>query len=93
MDPLVARIVRELQRMTLAEADALGTRLDAEHGGAGSEFALYPVQREVWGIAEAEKVYNTYWPAVELTIDSRDRKLNSMKRGAAADVRFRHRAD
>ncbi|ADB17220.1 DNA-directed RNA polymerase, beta subunit [Pirellula staleyi DSM 6068] len=32
-------------------------------------------------IAEAEKVYKQHWPNVELAIDNRDRKLNSMKRG------------
>jgi DNA-directed RNA polymerase subunit beta len=32
-------------------------------------------------IDEAEKVYKNLWPAVELAIDQRDRKLNSMKRG------------
>jgi len=31
--------------------------------------------------AEAEKVYRAHWPTVELAIDNRDRKLNSMKRG------------
>ena len=31
--------------------------------------------------AEVEKVYKTFWPAVEAAIDARDRKLNSMKRG------------
>src|SRR5690606_27664237 len=30
---------------------------------------------------EAEKVFKNLWPAVELAIDQRDRKLNSMKRG------------
>ncbi len=55
--PLISGLVSELRRMTLAEADALGAHMDAEYGGAGSEFALYPVQREEWGIAEAEKVH------------------------------------
>src|SRR6185436_1201021 len=32
-------------------------------------------------IAEAEKVYKQHWANVEQTIDDRDRKLNSMKRG------------
>jgi DNA-directed RNA polymerase subunit beta len=31
--------------------------------------------------ADVEKTYKTMWPAVELAIDERDRKLNSMKRG------------
>ncbi len=31
--------------------------------------------------AEIEKVHKTYWPAVEMAIDVRDRILNSMKRG------------
>lgn len=31
--------------------------------------------------ADVRKVYKQYWPAVEETIDNRDRKLNSMKRG------------
>jgi len=32
-------------------------------------------------IADAEKIYKQYWPAVEEVIDIRDRELNSMKRG------------
>ncbi len=32
-------------------------------------------------IADAEKVFKTNWASVELAIDERDRKLNSMKRG------------
>jgi DNA-directed RNA polymerase subunit beta len=32
-------------------------------------------------IADAEKVVKAHWPNVELAIDNRDRKLNSMKRG------------
>ncbi|MCA9205310.1 MAG: DNA-directed RNA polymerase subunit beta, partial [Planctomycetales bacterium] len=32
-------------------------------------------------IADAEKAYKQFWPAVEDAIDTRDRKLNSMKRG------------
>jgi DNA-directed RNA polymerase subunit beta len=32
-------------------------------------------------IAEAEKMYKQHWVNVEQTIDDRDRKLNSMKRG------------
>ncbi|NNF44632.1 MAG: DNA-directed RNA polymerase subunit beta, partial [Phycisphaerales bacterium] len=32
-------------------------------------------------IAEIEKAYKEFWPAVEKAIDNRDRKLNSMKRG------------
>jgi DNA-directed RNA polymerase subunit beta len=31
--------------------------------------------------ADVEKLYKTMWPQVELAIDERDRKLNSMKRG------------
>ncbi len=31
--------------------------------------------------AEVERIYKTYWPAVEVAIDARDRQLNSMKRG------------
>ncbi len=31
--------------------------------------------------ADVRKVYKQFWPAVEETIDSRDRRLNSMKRG------------
>ncbi|MGE0378747.1 MAG: DNA-directed RNA polymerase subunit beta, partial [Planctomycetaceae bacterium] len=32
-------------------------------------------------IAEVNKIYKASWPAVELAIDDRDRKLNRMKRG------------
>jgi DNA-directed RNA polymerase subunit beta len=32
-------------------------------------------------IADAEKIYKSHWPAVEVAIDDRDRVLNSMKRG------------
>ena len=32
-------------------------------------------------IAEVEKLHKTKWPEIELAIDARDRKLNSMKRG------------
>ncbi len=32
-------------------------------------------------LEEVEKIYKIKWPAVEAAIDSRDRKLNSMKRG------------
>ena len=32
-------------------------------------------------IAEVEATYKSRWPAVEVAIDARDRKLNSMKRG------------
>ncbi len=31
--------------------------------------------------ADVEKIYKTHWPNVEQTMDDRDRKLNSMKRG------------
>ena len=31
--------------------------------------------------AEVEKIYRAAWPAVESTVDGRDRRLNSMKRG------------
>ncbi|HEY1598422.1 MAG TPA: DNA-directed RNA polymerase subunit beta [Pirellulales bacterium] len=31
--------------------------------------------------ADVEKTYKTMWPAVEVAIDERDRRLNSMKRG------------
>jgi len=31
--------------------------------------------------AEVEKVYKNLWPAVEASVDARDRRLNSMKRG------------
>jgi DNA-directed RNA polymerase subunit beta len=32
-------------------------------------------------IADAEKIYKSHWPAIEIAIDDRDRVLNSMKRG------------
>jgi DNA-directed RNA polymerase subunit beta len=32
-------------------------------------------------IAEVQRVHRTHWPEVEVAIDQRDRKLNSMKRG------------
>jgi DNA-directed RNA polymerase subunit beta len=32
-------------------------------------------------IADAEKIYKSHWPAIEVAIDDRDRVLNSMKRG------------
>jgi DNA-directed RNA polymerase subunit beta len=32
-------------------------------------------------IADVQKIYKTHWPAIEIAIDERDRKLNSMKRG------------
>jgi DNA-directed RNA polymerase subunit beta len=32
-------------------------------------------------IAEAQRIHKAHWPDVEAAIDSRDRKLNSMKRG------------
>jgi DNA-directed RNA polymerase subunit beta len=31
--------------------------------------------------ADVERIYKAHWPAVEQTLDDRDRKLNSMKRG------------
>lgn len=51
-DPRLVALARDICRLTLGEADALGRRLDELHAGAVIEFALAPLQRQEWALKQ-----------------------------------------
>ena len=55
--PEAASLVRALCRLTLSEADELGARLDAQHGGAATELVLAAVRRQRHALDEVRKIH------------------------------------
>lgn len=92
-DEYLADIGRELRRLTLSEADELGIRLDTHHGGAGAEFALFPVQHQQRALERVRQIQerltgpptpndDTNWIAVPISTAERDLKWLRHKLGS-----------
>ncbi|OHB67193.1 MAG: DNA-directed RNA polymerase subunit beta [Planctomycetes bacterium RBG_13_63_9] len=81
---LVGQIEGVLKKK-LTDEDANPLVEDQEHrfvAEQAQQFNLHSLDiRSPQRKAEVERVYKTFWPAVEAAIDDRDRRLNSMKRG------------
>ncbi|MBS0203924.1 MAG: hypothetical protein JSS49_13550 [Planctomycetes bacterium] len=56
IDPHLAAIARDLCRLTLTDADKLGTRLDTLQAGAVSAFALVPLERQKWAMDQVRRI-------------------------------------
>jgi DNA-directed RNA polymerase subunit beta len=81
---MVAEIEGVLQR-PLTDEDGNPLVRDQEHKFVAERALLFKLDsldiRSPQRKADVERIYKTLWPAVEVAIDERDRKLNSMKRG------------
>ena len=80
-------LIRQLEDVTkkpLTDEDGTPLIQDKEHRYVAEQaqrFKLEMLDLKGAKKTEAEKVYHTFWPAVEAAIDDRDRRLNSEKRG------------
>ncbi|HUY92495.1 MAG TPA: DNA-directed RNA polymerase subunit beta [Pirellulales bacterium] len=81
---LVEEIEGILQR-PLTDEDGNALVRDQEHKYVAEQAQRFKIEtldiRSPQRKADVEKAWKTGWPAVEATIDERDRRLNSMKRG------------
>jgi len=81
---MVAEMEEVLQR-PLTDEDGNPLVRDQEHKFVAERALLFKLDnldiRSPQRKADIEKIHKTQWPAVEIAIDERDRKLNSMKRG------------
>jgi DNA-directed RNA polymerase subunit beta len=81
---LLARI-EDVLKKKLTDEDGTPLIQDKEHRYIAEQAARFNIEsldiRSPQRKAEVEKVFKEHWPAVEAAIDSRDRQLNSMKRG------------
>jgi len=83
---MVEEMGRVLEKpLTDDEGNPLGGEQDpkfiAEQAQRFNIEAIKERLRSPQRLADIEKLYKTMWPAVEQSLDDRDRKLNSMKRG------------
>ena len=81
---MISEMERVLQRM-LTDDDGTPLVRDQETKVIAERAHMFKLSsidiRSPQRKAEIEKVYKTHWPDVEVALDLRDRKLNSMKRG------------
>jgi DNA-directed RNA polymerase subunit beta len=77
--------IEEVLGKKLTDEDGTPLVRDQEHRFVAEQAVNFKIDnidiRSPQKKADVEKIYKQSWPAVELAIDARERKLNSMKRG------------
>jgi DNA-directed RNA polymerase subunit beta len=77
--------IEDVLKKKLTDEDGTPLVQEQEHRYVAEQAQRFQIEsldiRSEQRKADVEKIYKTRWPAVEAVIDSRDRRLNSMKRG------------